>query len=48
MILVVNSCMFVMSVRVAGWLFVWDQCFVPQELCDSHETVQIWISTIQI
>lgn len=42
MILVVNSCMFVMSVRVAGWVFVWDQCFVP------HGAVQIWISTIQI
>lgn len=48
MILVVYSSMFVMSVRVAGWVYVWDQYFVPRELCDSHETVQIWISTIQM
>ena len=35
----------VIPVCVYVCVCVWDQCFIPQELFDGNESVQLWISS---
>ena len=37
--------MILIVIPVCVYVCVWDQCFIPQELFDGNESVQLWISS---